>query len=230
MYLLYADESGTTSDPTQIFFVLAGLCIFETQGHQMAKELDKIAARFNPGEPSRVELHGSPMLNGRDFWRQFKLPDRIQAIKDSLEILAKSHPSTRVFACVVRKSLISPKDPVEFCFEQLSSRFDYYLRRLHRRNNPQRGIIIFDKSTVEATIQNLATDFKTVGHSWDIIRNLAELPLFIDSRASRLIQLADLVAYSVFRNYERKDPQFFSIFTNRLDRSEGQIHGLFEKV
>jgi hypothetical protein len=231
MHLLYADESGTTADPTQIFFVLAGVCIFETQGFWISNELDKIAARFNPADPSSVELHGSPMLNGRKFWRQFKLPERIQAMKDALGVLIASHPSNRVFACVVRKSLISGKeDAVEFCFEQLSSRFDYYLRRLHRQKNIQRGIIIFDKTSVDETIQNLATDFKTIGHSWDIIRNLAEVPLFIDSRASRLIQLADLIAYSVYRNYEHNDPQFFSIFTDRLDRHQGQIHGLFEKI
>ncbi|HWK06132.1 MAG TPA: DUF3800 domain-containing protein [Puia sp.] len=230
MHLLYADESGTTTDPKQLFFVLAGVCIFETQGYWMNNELDKIAARFNPGDPTSVELHGSPMLNGRGFWRQFPLPDRIQAIKDALGVLKASHPSNRIFACVVRKSLILPKDPVEYCFEQMSSRFDYYLRRLHKQKNIQRGIIIFDKSTYETTIQNLATDFKTIGNSWDIIRNLAEVPLFIDSKASRLIQLADLVAYSIFRNYESSDPQFFSIFTDRLDRHQGKFHGLFEKV
>lgn len=56
--------------------------------------------------------------------------------------------------------------------------------------------MIFDKSTYEETIQNLATDFRTVGHQWNVIANLAEVPLFLDSKASRLIQLADLVAYA----------------------------------
>lgn len=230
MNLLYVDESGSTIDPKQIFFVLAGICIFETQGHWINTELEKIAARFNPGDSPSVELHGSPMLNGRGFWRQFPLPVRVKAMKDALQVFASSHRSNRVFACVVRKSAFPAKDPVELAFEQLSSRFDYYLRRLHRLNNPQRGIIIFDKSTYESTIQNLATDFRTIGHSWDIVRNLAEVPLFIDSRASRLMQLADLVAYSIYRNYEHKDAQFFSIFTDRLDKHAGQIHGLCERI
>jgi len=230
MHLLYADESGATTDPKQIFFVLAGICIFESQGYWMNNELEKIAARFNPADSASVELHGSPMLNGRSFWRQFKVVERINAMKDALKVFTSSHPSNRVFACVVRKSAIVPKDPVELAFEQLSSRFDYYLRRLHRKNNTQRGIIIFDKSTYETTIQNLATDFRTIGHSWDVLRNLAEVPLFIDSRASRLMQLADLVAYSIYRNYEHKDAQFFSIFANRLDKHAGQIHGLCERI
>jgi hypothetical protein len=33
MYFLYADESGTTHDPNQQYFVLAGFCVFERQGY-----------------------------------------------------------------------------------------------------------------------------------------------------------------------------------------------------
>ena len=69
MYLLYADESGTTQDPSQQYFVLAGFCVFERQGYWISEKLDKIAARFNPADPGSVELHGSPMLNGNGFLR-----------------------------------------------------------------------------------------------------------------------------------------------------------------
>jgi Protein of unknown function (DUF3800) len=230
MNLLYADESGSVIDPKQIFFVLAGVSVFERQRFWISQELEKIAERFNPGDPKSVELHGSPMLNGRGFWRQFKLPDRIKAIKDSLEVLAASHNSTRVFGCVIRKSVVSPKDPVELAFEQLASRFDYFLRRSYNQGNNQRGLIIFDKSTYESTIQRLATDFSDIGHTWGVIKNLAEVPLFLDSKASRLIQLADLVAYSIYRNYEHKDDQFFSIILKRLDSDGGQVHGLCEMI
>lgn len=230
MNLLYADESGSINDPKQIFFVLAGVSIFERQGFWISEELDKIAERFNPGDPRSVELHGSPMLNGRGFWRQFPLPDRIQAMKDALSVLANSHPSHRVFACVIRKSIVSPKDPVELAFEQLSSRFDYFLRRNHNRGNTQRGIIIFDKSTYESTIQRLAIDFSDIGHTWGVIKNLAEVPLFLDSKASRLIQLADLIAYAIYRNYEHKDEQLFSIISKRVDSDGGQVHGLCEII
>lgn len=230
MHLLYADESGSVHDPHQIHFVIAGISVFERQCFWTGEKMDKIAERFNPGDPNSVELHASPMFSGRGFWRQFPKADRIQAIKDCLHILTSSHASLRVFAGVVRKSKVAPKDPVEFVFEQLASRFDYFLRRLYKTGDVHRGIIIFDKSTYESTIQNLATDFRKVGHSWDILRNLAEVPLFIDSRASRLIQLADIVAYSVFRNYEHRDKQFFEIFAERLDKFGGAIHGLYEHI
>lgn len=86
--------------------------------------------------------------------------------------------------------------------------------------------MIFDKSTYETTIQALASDFRTIGHKWGVLRNYAEVPLFLDSKASRLIQLADLIAYSVFLMYERGDDTFFSIIKNRFDAEGGVVHGL----
>ena len=38
-------------------------------------------------------------------------------------------------------SFIEKDDPVEVAFEQLASRFDYYLVRLHKKGDTQRGII-----------------------------------------------------------------------------------------
>jgi Protein of unknown function (DUF3800) len=230
MYLLYADESGTSSDPKQVHFVLAGICVFERQSFWLSNELESIAARFNPGDPGSIELHGNPMFGGKKYWRQFPKEMRITAIKDALTAIKDSRIVNPLFGCVVRKSLLSLKDPVEFAFEQLASRFDYFLTRLHKSYNTHRGIIVFDKSTYETTIQNLATDFRKIGHTWGVLRNLAEVPLFLDSKASRLIQLADLVAYAIFRKYEIGDDQFFSIIKECFDMSGGVQHGLYARV
>jgi len=62
-----------------------------------------------------------------------------------------------------------------------------------------------------------------------VLRNLAEVPAFIDSRASRLLQLADLIAYSVFRRYQWNDSLFFDIIRGRFDREGGVEHGLHVK-
>ncbi len=48
MYLLYIDESGAVDDPSQPFFVLAGIAIFERQTHWVEQKLNDIASRFNP--------------------------------------------------------------------------------------------------------------------------------------------------------------------------------------
>ncbi|MBP7963484.1 MAG: DUF3800 domain-containing protein [Caldilineaceae bacterium] len=227
MHLLYMDESGSVHDPKQNFFVLAGISIFERQGFWLSQELDNIAARFNPADPASVELHGNPMMSGKGMWRNYPKEVRLAAIEDILRVFTGSHVSNRLFASVIQKTVASPQDPILLAFEQMASRFDYYLQRLHRNGDTQRGLIIFDKSTYETTIQALATDFRTIGHSWGVIRNFSEVPLFLDSRASRLIQLADIIAYAIYRYYESGDDRFYPIIQDRFDSEGGLVHGLY---
>lgn len=229
LFLLYADESGSPTDPDQHHFVLAGISVFERKAHWLSLELDNIAARFSPLDPDVVELHGNPMLSGRGFWRQFPKADRFNAIKDALRLIDGRH--YRVFASVVNKSAISPDDPIRSTFQQLISRFDHFLAREHTHfGNTHRGLVIFDKTSKERPIQALARDFKTIGHDWGTLRNMAEVPAFIDSQATRLIQLADLVAYALFRKYERDDTQFSDIIDNKHDSFGGVRHGFHERI
>ncbi|MBC7952204.1 MAG: DUF3800 domain-containing protein [Rhodospirillaceae bacterium] len=227
MHLLYLDDSGGANDASHRFFVLAGVCVFERQGHWMSEQLDQVAARFDEADPSSVELHASPMVTGSKFWRSQPVDKRRQAVIDALQVLSDSHASTRVFAAVIDKRYIGDRDAVEFAFEELVVRFDHYLMRLFRGGDRQRGLIIFDKSRQEAAIQNLALNFKRIGHSRGFLRNMAEVPVFLDSKASRLVQLADLVAYAVFRRFERDDPTFFDVIARRFDVAGGTQHGLF---
>jgi hypothetical protein len=46
-----------------------------------------------------------------------------------------------------------------------------------------------------------------------------------DSRASRLVQLADLVAYSLFRHFEHSDSQYFDLLKHRFDQDAETQHG-----
>lgn len=229
VFLLYADESGTPRGTDQAHFVLAGVSMFERKAHWLSLELDKIAARFMPSDPDSVELHGAPMLAGRNFWRRFPKCDRINAIKDALRLIDGMH--YRIFASVVEKTAISPEDPVRATFQQLITRFDHFLTREHTHfNNTHRGLILFDKSSEEDPIQSLARDFKSIGHDWGVLRNMAEVPVFVDSEATRLIQLSDLVAYALFRKYERGDTQFSDIIENKYDYFGGVRHGLHVRV
>jgi hypothetical protein len=218
MHLLYLDHAGAVEDPAQKHFILAGVSVFERQTYWISQQLDEIAARFNPEDPISVELHASPMHGGRgaDKWRRFPVPDRIRALSDALAVISKSVQSTLVFGAAVKKPEDDPGAAVDIAFEHVCRMFDRHLQLLHHRKNTQRAVIIFDKAAYETDIQSLATDFRTVGRDWGVIKNLSEVPLFLDSRASRLLQLADLVAYAVFRFYEREDSRFIDIITERF--------------
>jgi hypothetical protein len=75
MHLLYLDESGSSTDPSQQFFVLAGISVFERETHWIEQDLNAIAARFNTADPHSIELHGSPMRSGKGSWRRHSCND-----------------------------------------------------------------------------------------------------------------------------------------------------------
>jgi hypothetical protein len=233
MHLLYVDESGSASDVSQTYFVLAGVSVFERQTHWIEQKLNEIATRFGTISPHELELHGSPMRSGKGIWRKIPQADREQAIKDALQfgIADQGVNAVRLFSTVVKKSKLVGIDPVVHSFEQITSRFDMFLSRCHTKyEDTQRGLMLFDESSTEQRIQTLAREFKYNGHSYGKTRNYSEVPVFLDSRASRLIQLADLVAYSIFRHYEYQDSQYFDIFKHRFDYADGVQHGLYTNI
>ncbi len=231
MHLLYLDDAGSSANVDEEYLVLGGLSVFEAQSHFITQALDKLAQDINPSNPQDVEFHASEIFSRRSApWRGMSTAEARGVIKTVLRIFEKSYGSARAFACAVHKSSFPHTDPVELAFEDLCSRFDLYLSRLNNEGDRQRGLIILDKSSYETTLQTMATDFRNLGTRWGGIRNLADTPLFVDSRASRVIQLADHVAYAVFRRYNSSDTQYFDILAPRFDSSAGILHGLAHKL
>lgn len=210
MHLLYLDDSGSVTDSSQRHFILAGIALFERQTHWLQKELDNLVDTLGHPYPDQLELHGNQILAGCNWWRGVPREQRRDVIRQGLELAFTLRGQWRLFSAVVDKQSLSPRDPVGYAFEQLCSRFDQFLRRLHLRGDSQRGLIILDRARraqQEMRLQSLASEFKGVGHTWGVTRNLADVPLFVDSRATRIIQYADLVAYALWRKFEKGDDE-----------------------
>lgn len=227
MHPLYLDESGSTTDPNLNFFVLAGMAVFERSTHWIESSMNPIAARFNPLDPSAIEFHGSPMHGAKDEWKGIKPPDRVQAVVDILALLGNQQLKLKVFAAVIERSMIPDHQVLERAYEAVAHQFDQYLADMWlHRNDPQRGLVVCDKADYEQKIQALSSLFKHHGHQLGRLRNFAEVPLFLDSKASRLIQMADLVAYWIFRYYQSGDDRGFKMIEPYILRRRRQRVGL----
>lgn len=231
MHLLYLDESGNPFDPNLGFFVLAGFAVFERSAHWLDSQITPVAARFNPHDPAAVEFHGSPMYAAKDGWAGIPPVDRVQAVVDVLSLVGNPRLQLRVFAAVIEKSMMPQGQILERAFELVAQQFDQFLADLWtRRGDAQRGLVICDKTHYEQKMQALSLLFKHQGHSLGRLRNFAEVPLFLDSKASRLIQMADLVAYWIFRYYQSKDARGFALIEPAIHRRFGQRVGLASLV
>ncbi|WP_321883169.1 DUF3800 domain-containing protein [Paraburkholderia bannensis] len=213
MYLAYLDDSGSPDDPNSQFFVLGGIMLFERQTHWLESRINPIAARFEANGSYR-ELHAGPMRAAKDGWDKFSPVERAQAAADILRLLENKQSKVNVIAAVVEKSMMKAEDILPYCYESLAACFDDWLAyRYQKHGEPARGIFILDrsKSAVERNMQTLHRVFKHTGHTGGRLRNFAEVPMFLDSKASRLIQMADNVAYWIYRRYQALDARGFEI-------------------
>ena len=230
MHLLYLDDAGSPGNAADKHFILAGVAVFERQAYWLQAKLDELAAEYPDADPS--EFHGSAMFGGRGRWRRVRKEHRHAMMTRALQARESIRGHCPLFGVVVDQRARSPEDPVAYAFEQLCNRFDRYLRRRYLRHrgqkmgDNQRGLIILDKSTRETQLQSLASEFKTVGHRWGATRYLADVPFFVDSRATRLIQYADLVAHAMWRKFEKGDDRFFRVIADGFDREGPAVHGL----
>jgi len=131
-----------------------------------------------------------------------------------------------LFSVVIDKGFQAVSDLVGRAFEELCNRFDLYLTRLYKDQNEQRGIIILDDSHYEARLKQLLAIYQTTGTRYGTVHNIPESPVFTESSATRMLQLADFCSWAVFRRYERGDTSHLDTIINKFDNSEGIIHGL----
>lgn len=231
MHLLYLDDSGSENNANENYLVLAGISVYEAQADYLSQKLHELALQIKPSDPHSVEFHASEIYAGKtEPWKSMKKEERRGVIKQVLKEFATSYETANAFACAVRKADFPQSNPMELAFEDLCSRFDRFLSNLQQEGNRQRGLIILDETSHETILLALAKNFRSVGTKWGNIRQLADTPLFAASTSSRLIQIADHVAYATFRRYEGGDTSYFDIFVHRFYAHNGIVHGLCHKT
>jgi hypothetical protein len=114
-------------------------------------------------------------------------------------------------------------DPIERCFEEMFLRFQSLLIR---DGSDQRGLVVADESRYESRLQPLVNDWRVSGTRLTRLSRIVEVPLFVDSGASRLIQAADLVAHAVYCSYARNDGSLLQPLLPGFDADDSRLHGL----
>lgn len=229
MYLLYLDDSGSVTNAGDRHVILAGLAVFERAGHWLGRAMDQQAMTLWPTNPDALEFHGTDIHSGNKHWRALPPSVREEAYRAALGRMAATH-NVHLFAAAIHKRAVSPRDAMEVAFEQIASRFDRMLTRMYRAGNTQRGLIIADKSTYVTSLQRLSVEFRRTGHSFGQLHNISEVPLFVDSKATRLIQYADLVAHCYRRYIELGDASRFDLIRHAFDQTGGVVHGLVHEI
>ncbi|MCG8511681.1 MAG: DUF3800 domain-containing protein, partial [Rhodospirillales bacterium] len=110
-------------------------------------------------------------------------------------------------------------------FEQIVSRFQRYLQVTDPN---QFGLLVHDNNqSVAKKHTEMMRSFHHSGTSFtDPITNIIETPLFVDSKLTRMVQIADLCAYALRRFHERGEADLFRLVFQRGDRQGTRVVGV----
>ena len=225
MHLLYIDESGSAEHTN---FVLGGAAIYEGAIQQISKQLDDLQTHYFPHEAGLVEFHVRA-LRARTFGKEATLSrERFLAMLDDIAtVIVEAHPhGIALFGTVVHRPSYPDQDCYNLAFEDMCKRFDSFLVGKHKAGHTSKGLLVLDRSSQETEIQRLSVEFKALGTRWGKLYNIVDAPLFADSHNSRLIQLADFVASSLFRRYEFGEARDLDKIKRRFHQADGVFHGL----
>jgi hypothetical protein len=148
--------------------------------------------------------------------------ERLSAVQDVADTVA-GWGFARLFAECIDKRHFDPKRTGrtvdEQAFEQIVTRFDRYLTNTQEPNAPRNfGLLVHDNNaTVAKKHTELMRRFHQQGTLWRQINGIIETPLFVDSRLTRLVQVADLCAYSLRRFVENGEMNLFKRIFARAD-------------
>lgn len=246
MYLLFADESGTHGGSHAL--VIGGIAVHEQDSQSLQRALDNCVQRhLGSLQVDHYELHAAEMRNAKkpkngsraipSPWSFIERTRRLAVLDSTYEVLNSYEPvnpslPVALFGVVIDRNFHSEWTVFErerFAYEVLLNKFDVMLKRVRSQTGlDNRGLVIHDRRVVaERDIQDWTKEWQKAAGSVGQLRNLADVPLFADSRATRLVQAADLVSYALYRHYDlsRQGVDYAERIWNSFDSDGNALHG-----
>ena len=237
MYLLYLDESGTHGRSP--YFVLSGVAVAEGDAWHLQQRLTDTLRRVLPAgfDPGQFELHAAEIKNAgnrsrRGMWSTVPTDVRFRVLHRTYEALATFDPTDASRPLVLFGAVVDRRwsDYSQIAYEEVLTKFDTMLQRVgNQLGERQTGFIIHDRNSIETRLQRAVEDWRQIAGRLGTLRHLADVPVFADSRASRLIQAADFVCWALWRYYGLPEPddQWVERLWDLFDADDaGVMHGL----
>lgn len=244
VYFLYIDESGDTEGPQAEHFVLGAAALFEGGWTRARLDIVDLLARHFPNGGAPEEIHCVDVRGGKKQYRKWS-PQQRNSLLDDFCARAVSKPENELhfFGHVTNKRWWKEKNPGKngqelyvLAFENLVSRFNYFLIAQHKAGRPSKGaaVVDFSRTDLSTALKSGLHSFRRSGTRWlNAIHNVIETVMFLDSHESPGLQLADLCAYSLWRLTEFDDARLARQISTRFVReplislhNPGKWHGI----
>lgn len=217
MYILYADESGSTGtdydNPSQKIFTLAGLTISDSDwydlNYRIQKEKEKISSDLKNYEIHTNDIFQSSKNKGKGYdFRKNSLAENLNILEKLVNLIVDLN--LPIFSVVIDKQKFKKYitkthgpsikiDPYLYAFSFLSIEYNNFL--IKNRSN---GMILVDENNnIIDSLEKIYT--KLIGDNFEgDTNNIIENVLFLESRKNNFIQLADVCNFYINKYYNIK--------------------------
>lgn len=253
MYFFYLDESGsrdpsagTPENPKDHIYVLLAVGMYERQWRPFEREISglKLALAdrlrqngIGPFDLADCEVKSNWLRNPSARQKSSAFlnalsPEDIQRLTD-VYFDQVARRNAVVMASVIDKRRLYPGTTAtalhQRAYEFLLERIQNYIGREHPRHN---ALIVMDDTDKDL---NRAIAMRHAGFlrsgNWNMeFRNVVEYPFFTRSELSNGVQLADQLAYDVYRAFRYEDmqyPYFVDLLPHFYQSRDGAtLHGL----
>ncbi len=218
MHFLYIDEAGSTGanlgDAQQPVFVMAAIVVSDEKWRTTTERVrEKLEAYFGSSLPVNFELHACELLspNGDGPFAGDARLKRNQLALDLLALIGER--GHYVFHVPVYKATLAAttpsgkdwgfdwKHPWEFSFALQVTMFEEFLRS-SATGASSTGLIIVDHEDACVDFVREHTAGRQADTGWKELRKVVEIGYSAASHANSLIQLTDLVAFTLKKYYE----------------------------
>src|SRR5882724_3005442 len=239
MHILFVDESGTPPKPgadSPKHFVVGGIIIPEGVWHRVHNAILGLKLRRKIRGEIKWRYFSPHNDDPQNPMRALDQETRNSIRRDIIKIVI-SETAIKTLACVCSaaaayemSSITTQEDIYHGTYKPVTERFQYHLQDLGRAvGAPQFGIIVSDQrgnqddKRLRAHHQKLLYASATYISKYD---NLIEGLFLTPSNQSIGIQLADIVAGSVWRKFERGDSTCYDLLEPSLRRNAaGSVDG-----
>lgn len=239
MYIAFIDESGKPTKKERSPFVLAALIVRDSELNRIRKEVNRIKLKY--GLDPDVEIHARDIVHGKRGFKNVDMRVRKSLLDDVFNLL-KSLDITLISTVILKKRIVgSPKpdsivrEEVEAkCYELLVERLVLFLEK---KAVDDWLLMVIDETYTKHDLSIRRNIERVVQHGffasrWPASRRVFMQPLFVPSKLYEPLQLADIIAYTVFKKYSKPRSAIFDFnkyFQQILDKfskcRDGRIFG-----
>ena len=134
--------------------------------------------------------------------------------------LLNSWNDIRIFADAHSKKHAAGVNHFDIAFEQVVTRFNTFLAR----TGDNLGLLVQDNNeTVCTRLTQAMRTYHAQGTLWSKITRIVETPMFVDSKLTSMVQLADVCSYATRRFFDNNETQLFDLIRPRYDRNAGGL-------